>query len=52
MTRSKAKLLIMELLCRADYDLWKSYNPETAEDPEYAEEKMEELIDIVLNNIE
>lgn len=39
--------MIMELLAIADYDLMKSYDPETAEEPEYAESEMEKLIDVV-----
>lgn len=37
----------MVILGQADYDLMKAYDPETAEEPEYAESEMERLIDTV-----
>ena len=47
MTRKEIKAFIMALLGRVDYDIQKSYDPETAEEPEYAAEEMEKLIDFV-----
>ena len=47
MTRNEIKDLIMVILGQADYDLMKAYDPETAEEPEYAESEMERLIDTV-----
>jgi hypothetical protein len=47
MTRDEIKDLIMVILGQADYDLMKAYDPETAEEPEYAESEMERLIDTV-----
>lgn len=47
MTRNEIKNLIMVILGQADYDLMKAYDPETAEEPEYAESEMERLIDTV-----
>jgi len=47
MNRNKIKQMIMDILGQADYDLMKSYDPETAEEPESAEENMEKLINIV-----
>lgn len=47
MTRAEIKNLIMVILGVADYDLMKSYDPKTAEEPEYAKDCMEELIDAV-----
>ncbi len=45
MNRNEIKKLIMLILEQADYDLMKSYDPKTAEEPEYAKEQMEKLID-------
>jgi len=47
MTRDEIKDMIMVILGQADYDLMKAYDPETAEEPEYAEGQMERLIDTV-----
>lgn len=47
MTRDEIKDLIMAILGQADYDLMKAFDPETAEEPEYAESEMERLIDTV-----
>lgn len=47
MTRKQIKAMIMALLGRVDYDIMKSYDPKTAEEPDYAEESMGELIEIV-----
>jgi hypothetical protein len=47
MNRNEIKKLIMIILGQADYDLMKSYDPKTAEEPEYAEKEMESLIDTV-----
>lgn len=51
MTRIQIKEMIISLLGQVDYDLMKSYKPETAEDPEYAEECMEKLIDLVASHL-
>ena len=51
MTRKEIKDLIMVILGQADYDLMKSYDPETAEEPEYAESEMEKLIDTVVDHL-
>lgn len=47
MNRNEIKKLIMVILGQADYDLMKSYDPKTAEEPECAEKEMESLIDTV-----
>lgn len=47
MTRNEIKDLIMVILGQADYDLMKAYDPETAEEPDYAESEMERLINTV-----
>lgn len=46
MTRNKIKEMIMALLGQADYDVAKSFDPETAEESERCEEEMEKLINI------
>lgn len=51
MTRDEIKELIMVILGQADYDLMKAYDPETAEEPEYAESEMEKLIDTVEDHL-
>jgi hypothetical protein len=43
--REDLKDFIMEILSHVDYDIAKSYDPETAEEPEYAESEMETLLD-------
>lgn len=45
MTRDQIKDMVLAILGQADYDLMKGYMPETAEDPEYAAESLEGLID-------
>ena len=42
MTRETAKQMTL------DYDVYKSLLPELAEEPEFADDLMEELIDIVI----
>ena len=39
MNKQQIKAMIIDILGTADYDLAKSFDPETAEEPEYAEEK-------------
>lgn len=51
MTRNQIKKMIMDVLAVADYDLMKAFLPETAEEPEYAEAEMENLIDIAAKHI-
>lgn len=47
MTRDEIKDLIMVILGQADYDLYKSFLPECAEEPEYSAAELERLIDTV-----
>lgn len=47
MTRKEIKDLIMVILGQTDYDLMKAFDPETAEEPEYAAEEMERVISFV-----
>lgn len=51
MTRDEIKELIMVILGQADYDLMKAHDPETAEEPDYAEEQMELLINTVEDHL-
>lgn len=46
MNRKDIKKFLMIILGRVDYDIAKSYDPKTAEEPEYANSQMEELIDV------
>ena len=48
MTRETAKQMILNLAMTLDYDVYKSLLPELAEEPEFADDLMEELIDIVI----
>ena len=45
MKRKELKNFILEILNQVDYDIAKSYDPETAEEPEYAKDQMESLLD-------
>ena len=47
MTRERIEQMVWEMLEAIDYDIAKSYNPETTEDPEYAKAAFEDLVDIV-----
>jgi hypothetical protein len=51
MTRKNIKAMIMALMEEADYDLAKSLDPEMAEEPEYAKEKLKRLIDIAQQHL-
>lgn len=51
MTRNQIKKMILDLLGQADYDLMKSFLPETAEDPECSAKKLEELISMAEKHI-
>lgn len=44
MTRTQIKAMVLDIIATADYDLYKSYLPECAEEPEYSAERLEELI--------
>lgn len=46
MNRKEIKKLLLVILEHVDYDIYKSYIPETAEEPEYAKEQMESLINV------
>lgn len=51
MNRNEIKSLLMVVLGQVDYDIMKSYDPKTAEEPEQAKEEMEKLIDIVEDHL-
>lgn len=51
MNNTQAQDMIMELLGEVDYDVMKSLDPETAEEPEEAERQMKRLIKIVQRHI-
>lgn len=43
--------LVLDLINEADYDLYKSLDPETAEVPDEAEERLKRLTNILKNGI-
>lgn len=45
MKRSDLKKFLVAVLNHVDYDIAKSYDPKTAEEPDYAKEQMESLLD-------
>ena len=47
MKEDQIKLMILDLIGRIDYDIAKEYDPELAEEPEYVEEKLNNLVKIV-----
>lgn len=47
MTKAKIKQMILDILTTADYDLGKSFDPKSSDEPELIEEAMSELISIV-----
>jgi hypothetical protein len=44
MNKEQIKDLILFILGRVDYDIAKQYDPETAEEPEYAEPALNALV--------
>lgn len=44
--------MLIELLGEIDYDIMKSYIPETAEEPERVDERMNKLVKIVEKYLE
>jgi hypothetical protein len=52
MDRLTIEAMLRDLLDSIDYDIAKSYDPKTAEEPEFAEEAFEELVSIVLQYTE
>jgi hypothetical protein len=43
--------IVLDIINEADYDLYKSLMPETAEDPEEAEERLKRLTTILKDGI-
>lgn len=43
--------LVLDIINEADYDLYKSLDPETAEVPDEAEERLKRLTNILKNGI-
>ncbi len=52
MTDEQIKAMILEVIQEVDYDTYKNFLPECSEDPEYAEEEMTTLIDIVKKHLD
>lgn len=51
MTRDQIKKMVLDIISEADYDLGKSFDPKLAEEPEYAEEALDRLIDMAEKHI-
>jgi len=47
MEQEKIEEMLMEILEQVDHDIAKDYNPDTAEEPEFAEGEMASLVNIV-----
>lgn len=52
MTRIQIERMILALIAAVDYDLAKSFDPKTAEEPEYIEEQMDRLVAVVKKHLE
>lgn len=51
MTDERIRIMLRDLLEQIDHDIAKSYDPETAEEPEDADEAFEELVNLVNSHI-
>lgn len=51
MTRRQVREMVLAIIGAADYDVVKSFDPELSEDPEYAEERLEKIVDIARSHI-
>lgn len=51
MTRDQIKKMVLDIISEADYDLGKSFDPKTAEEPEYVEKNLDRLIDTAEQHI-
>jgi len=51
MTRRQIETMLRDILGWVDYDIAKEYDAETAEEPEYAEERMQSLVAIAERHI-
>lgn len=52
MTKDEAIAMIKAIANQLDYDIYKQLNEETAEEPEYVEETLDELVDVVRNHLD
>lgn len=52
MNRREVEEMIITMFEHADYDLSKQLDPDLAEEPEFAEDFMQELVDIAANWID
>jgi len=51
MDRKQIKKMLLAVMARADYDMYKSFRKETAEEWEYSKGILEELIDIAESHV-
>ena len=51
-TRKQVEAMVLAIIKRADYDLWKALNPETSEDHELAELELNALVRVALEHLE
>ncbi len=52
MSNEKLRAMVRAIVEQADYDLAKSLDPETAEDPGFAEELMASLVNVAREHVE
>ena len=52
MNKHQIRVMLMDILHCVDYDIAKSFDAETAEEPEYVDERMDELIEIVQKHLD
>ena len=43
--------MVLDIIAEVDYDIWKGFDPKLSEDPEYAEEALNRLIDMAEKHI-
>ena len=51
MTDDEIQVMLMDVINHLDYDIYKSFLPELAEDPEGSKRIMEELISVVRDHL-
>ena len=51
MNREQIKAMVLGVITSYDYDAYKSLVPELAEEPEFAEQALDEMIDIAESHI-
>ncbi len=52
MNHEEAKAIVLRIVCDVDYDIYKSLVTETAEDPEWAEEKLNRLATVLQQEVD